>query len=162
MSRFGGRAKILLKQFFIWEILFVLLAAHVGNSFAGESRGLCPNPKIQYEKWSAEEYWIEFVRENVSQGVRGKHYFCAKYSIQFEHGRETGNALVPLDKIENQKEKKKGLIKGINYLIEERRVYFENLDEESLMHYELLGRGVLGKKQVARLEKIFGVKKEDQ
>ena len=92
---------------------------------------------------------------DVTEWVRGEHQLCVKYTHQYKNKRVNGAVLIPLDQVDNRKEKEAGLISGIQKIFKESELFFQifKMEEEDSSFYN-----VFMSRYRPRLEAATGLK----
>ena len=76
---------------------------------------------------------------DVTEWVRGEKHLCVKYTHQYKKGRENGAVLIPLDQLDNRKEKGSGPHQGYPTIFKETELFFQmfKLEEEGSSFYDV-------------------------
>jgi len=115
----------------------------------------CPNPNVKYKTWSVKDYWHWFMTGDVTEWVRSETQLCVKYTHQYKNKRVNGAVLIPLDQLDNRKDKEAGLISGIQKIFKESELFFQifKMEEEDSSFYV-----VFMSRYRPRLEAVTGLK----
>ena len=103
---------------------------HLLQAGAQDIKKRCPNPNVKYKTWSVKDYWHWFMTGDVTEWVRGEAHLCVKYTHRYKNNkRVNGAVLIPLDQLDNRKEKGAGLISGIQTIFKESELFFSDIQD---------------------------------
>lgn len=101
--------------FFKAIVLVGMVFLCAGIAWSDETKGLCPDPKIQYTTYSSEQFWKAFAETHLFEIKPGRKVFCAVYRIlTVDQGYYTKNIMITSDEFHQRAGKLKGLVDGFD------------------------------------------------